>query len=76
MNIAYKHQGDTKHKDMQSLVGVHIKNEIEEIIDQNTILYPFMLIFTIFTATSFCVFLWIPRFTIPYLPGPRFSFTS
>ncbi len=43
--LAYKHQGDTKHKDMQSLVGVHIKNEIEEILDQNTVLYPFMLIF-------------------------------
>jgi hypothetical protein len=26
-------------------VGVHIKNELEEILDQQTILYPFMLIF-------------------------------
>lgn len=42
---SYKHQGDTKHKDMQSLVGVHIKNEMDEIIDQQTIVYPFMLIF-------------------------------
>lgn len=25
--LAYKNQGDTKHKDMQSLVGVHLKNE-------------------------------------------------
>ena len=31
--IAYKHQGETKHKEMQSLVGVHIKNEMDEIID-------------------------------------------
>ena len=30
---------------MQSLAGVHIKNELEEILDQQTILYPFMLIF-------------------------------
>lgn len=30
---------------MQSLVGVHIKNEMDEIIDQQTIVYPFMLIF-------------------------------
>ena len=44
-DLAYKHQGDTKHKDMQSLVGVHIKNEMDEIIDQQTIVYPFMLIF-------------------------------
>lgn len=31
--LAYKHKGDTKHKDMQNLVGVHIKNEMEEILD-------------------------------------------
>ena len=43
--IAYKHKGDVKHKDMQSLVGVHIKNELDEILDPQTILYPFMLIF-------------------------------
>ena len=30
---------------MQSLVGVYIKNEQEEIIDKNIVLYPFMLIF-------------------------------
>ena len=42
---SYKKQGDTKHKEMQSVVGVHIKNELEEIIDQQTILHPFMLIF-------------------------------
>ena len=30
---------------MQSLVGVHIKNEIEETIDEQTVLHPFMLIF-------------------------------
>ena len=30
---------------MQSLVGVHIKNEIEEIVDDQTVLHPFMLIF-------------------------------
>lgn len=31
--IAYKNQGDKKHKDMQNLIGVHLKNEQEEIID-------------------------------------------
>ena len=30
---------------MQSLVGVHIKNEIEETVDEQTVLQPFMLIF-------------------------------
>jgi hypothetical protein len=30
---SYKHKGDPRHKDMNSLVGVHIKNELEEIID-------------------------------------------
>jgi len=30
---------------MQNLVGVHLKNEQEEIIDNQTILHPFMLIF-------------------------------
>lgn len=43
---SYKHQGDGKHKDMQSLVGVHIKNEIEETMEDTvTVLHPFMLIF-------------------------------
>lgn len=46
---SYKHQGDGrhegKHKDMQSLVGVHIKNENDEVVDEKTVLYPFMLIF-------------------------------
>lgn len=44
-NIAYKHQGNGKHKDMQSLVGVHIKNEAEEVGDDGAVLHPFMLIF-------------------------------
>ena len=30
---------------MQNLVGVHIKNEADEIIDEKTVLHPFMLIF-------------------------------
>jgi len=42
---SYKMKGDSKHKEMQSLVGVHLKNELEEIVDTNTVLYPFMLIF-------------------------------
>lgn len=31
--IEYKNRGDAKHKDMQSLVGIHIKNEQEENVD-------------------------------------------
>jgi len=42
---SYKNQGDQKHKDMQSLSGVFIKSEMEETLDDNTVLYPFMLIF-------------------------------
>jgi len=43
---SYKHQGDGKHKDMQSLVGVHIKNEVEEACgSEGDQLHPFMLIF-------------------------------
>ena len=42
---SYKNQGDLKHKDMQSLAGVFIKSEMEEMLDDSTILYPFMLIF-------------------------------
>jgi hypothetical protein len=30
---------------MQSLSGVFIKSEMEETLDENTVLYPFMLIF-------------------------------
>jgi hypothetical protein len=30
---------------MQSLFGVHIKNEPEERVDDKTLYYPFMLIF-------------------------------
>jgi len=43
---SYKNQGDLKHKDMQSLAGVFIKSEMEEMLDDSTILYPFMLIFS------------------------------
>ena len=42
---SYKNQGDQKHKDMMSLAGVFIKSEVEEMIDDNTLMYPFMLIF-------------------------------
>ena len=42
---SYKHKGDTKHKDMQNLVGVYIKNENEEQTANNITLYPFMLVF-------------------------------
>ena len=43
---SYKKQTDQKHKDMQSLAGVFIKSEVEELLEDNTTtLYPFMLIF-------------------------------
>jgi|TARA_B110001450_G_C17639314_1_gene488660 hypothetical protein len=42
---SYKNQGDQKHKDMQSLAGVFIKSEMEELMEDNSIMFPFMLIF-------------------------------
>jgi hypothetical protein len=42
---SYKNQGDQRHKDMQSLTGVFIKSEMEEIQEDNTVLHSFMLIF-------------------------------
>lgn len=42
---SYKNQGDQRHKDMQSLAGVFIKSEKEEMMDDKTMMYPFMLIF-------------------------------
>ena len=41
----YKKKSEEKHKSMNSLVGVFIKDEIEEMIDSTTLLYPFKLIF-------------------------------
>ena len=42
---SYKNRGEQKHKDMQSLAGVFIKSEIEEMMEDKTVMYPFMLIF-------------------------------
>ena len=41
----YKSQKEEKHKSMHSLVGVFIKDEIEEQLDSTTFLHPFKLIF-------------------------------
>jgi len=41
----YKNKKEEKHKSMHSLVGVFIKDEIEEQLDSTTVLYPFKLIF-------------------------------
>jgi hypothetical protein len=41
----YKHKNDEKHKGMLSLVGVYIKDEMEEVLDKKTVLHPFKLIF-------------------------------
>ncbi|CDW72462.1 UNKNOWN [Stylonychia lemnae] len=37
----YKTKGDQKHKEMQSLVGVHVKDQEPEQVDEYTILFPF-----------------------------------
>ena len=41
----YRKKDDEKHKGMHSLVGVHIKNEPSESLDNKATLYPFKLIF-------------------------------
>lgn len=41
----YKKKDDEKHKSMHSLIGVFIKEEDPEHLDENTVLYPFTLIF-------------------------------
>lgn len=41
----YKNQKEEKHKGMHNLVGVFIKDEMEEYLDSTTVLYPFTLIF-------------------------------
>ena len=41
----YKSKKEERHKSMHSLVGVFVKDEIEEQIDSTTVLYPFKLIF-------------------------------
>jgi hypothetical protein len=41
----YKNKNEEKHKGMHNLIGVFIKDENEEILDQHTKLYPFKLIF-------------------------------
>ena len=43
---SYKKPGDLKHKEMKSLAGVYLKEELsEEVMEDQRILYPFMLIF-------------------------------
>ena len=42
---SYKNQADLKHKEMKSLAGVYLKEELEEFADNGVTLYPFMLIF-------------------------------
>lgn len=41
----YKNRKEEKHKSMHSLIGVFIKDEMEEQLDSTTVLYPFKLIF-------------------------------
>jgi len=41
----YKNKKEEKHKSMHSLVGVFIKDEVEEQLDSTTVLYPFKLVF-------------------------------
>ena len=41
----YKNKQEEKHKGMHNLVGVYIKDDPEEKLDENTTIYPFSLIF-------------------------------
>ena len=41
----YKKKDEQKHKGMHNLVGVYIRDEKEEQLNSNTVLYPFKLIF-------------------------------
>lgn len=41
----YKNRQEDKHKGMHNLVGVFIKDEPEEHLDDQTVLYPFSLVF-------------------------------
>jgi serine/threonine protein kinase len=49
----YKSKKEEKHKSMHSLVGVFIKDEVEEQLDATTILHPFKLIFPAGKARSY-----------------------
>lgn len=49
----YKNKKEEKHKSMHSLVGVFIKDEVEEQLDSTTVLYPFKLIFPQNKARSY-----------------------
>ena len=49
----YKNKREEKHKAMHSLVGVFIKDEVEEQLDATTVMYPFKLIFPQSKARSF-----------------------
>ena len=42
---SYKKKEDKQHKDMHSLIGVFIKAEKEEQLDQKTVIYPMKLYF-------------------------------
>ena len=41
----YKNKQEDKHKGMHNLIGVFLKEEAEEKLDESTVLYPFKLIF-------------------------------
>lgn len=41
----YKNKQEEKHKGMHNLVGVFIKDDLEEYLDSTTVLYPFTLVF-------------------------------
>ena len=49
----YKTKKEEKHKSMHSLVGVFIKDEVEEQLDSTTVMYPFKLIFPPNKARSY-----------------------
>ena len=49
----YKNKREEKHKSMHSLIGVFIKDEVEEQLDSTTVLYPFKLVFPPNKARSY-----------------------
>ncbi len=50
----YKRKGETKHKELKSLSGVFIKDEKDQVNDDGTLLYAFLLIFPNKKRIYFC----------------------
>jgi len=51
--IGYRKKDDDRHKDMHSLRGVFVKQEQDERLDANVVIYPFKLIFPMNKARAY-----------------------